>query len=129
MHAYRFVCLSCNQTSIATATRNEAAHLADTHEQLHHAGAPTAAVIRSDGLPDADDPPAGARKLCESCRHALATTTWAHDEAGAPFDLCPDCAALIPTTVTRVRTRTRSWSREADVQPADRALATSAGAR
>jgi hypothetical protein len=129
MHAYRFLCLTCNQTSIATATRSEAAHLADTHEQLHHAGAPTAAVIRCDGLPGADDPPVGARTLCESCRNALATTTWAHDEAGSPFDLCADCAALIPTTVVRARARVRTRSRSAAVELPVRGMAESVGAR
>ena len=49
-------------------------------------------------------PPAigtAAGSVCESCRHAVATTSWAHPDAGQPFTLCTDCAALIPITITR----------------------------
>ncbi len=36
------------------------------------------------------------RQVCESCRNAAATTSWPHPIAGAPFQLCGGCAALVP---------------------------------
>ena len=57
-------------------------HSIRRHRRRHHRCTPTALV------------PDGA--VCESCRLAPATTTWANPAAGAPFALCQGCAVLVP---------------------------------
>ena len=96
-NTFRFDCAACGTHSPDAPSRFEAADLADEHERRHHDGEPTTTTHATAWLAEP------GIVMCESCRHRPATTTWSHDEAGDPFTLCADCAALIPVTVATAR--------------------------
>ncbi len=95
--AFRFDCAACGSSSPDIPSRAEAADHADAHERTLHDCEPTTTTHATARLVEP------GIVMCESCRHRPATTTWAHDEAGDPFTLCADCAALIPVTVATAR--------------------------
>ena len=79
--AFLYTCAACQLTSLPLLTRSEAIHLARVHDRLHHFGATTATFTD--------------QSVCESCRTELATTSWSHPDAGAPFALCGPCARIV----------------------------------
>jgi hypothetical protein len=73
-----WACPECAVSAGPYPTRAEAELLAATHDRVHHRGRTTASVT--------------ATRVCESCHHRPAVTSWHHPAAGAPFALCRPCA-------------------------------------